>query len=139
MNIKSVDAVAKKYAARGGAAGADYTAGVQQPRNDWATATIASANTYAAGVQAAIGNGSFTKGVTAAGSEKWQRKAASTGAQRFGPGVQAAQPDYAKGVSPYLDALRNITLPPRGPKGDPSNIARVSAVDTALRAKKLQG
>lgn len=139
IQIKSADVISKKYAARGAAAGADYAAGVQSPRQDWATATGAAAQTYAAGVQAAIGNGSFLKGVTAAGTPKWQRKASGVGAQRFGPGVQAAQGDYATGVTPYLDVLRNLTLPPRSPKGDPGNIARVAAVAQALRQKKLQG
>lgn len=139
IQIKSADVVAKKYATRGAAAGADYAAGVQTPRQDWAQATEAASQTYAAGVQAAIGNGSFAKGVAKAGTQKWQRKAAGVGAQRFGPGVQAAQGDYASGVTPYLDILRNLTLPPRAPKGDPGNIQRVAAVAQALRQKKLQG
>lgn len=139
MNIKSADVIAKKFASRGGAAGADYSAGVQQPRVPWAQATTAAVNNYAAGVQQAIGNGSFQKGVAAAGDEKWSRKATGVGAQRYGPGVQAAQPDYAKGVAPYLDTLRNLNLPPRAPKGDPSNVQRVAAIATALRARKLAG
>lgn len=139
IQIKSADAIAKKYAARGAAAGADYAAGVSTPRQDWAQATEAAAQTYAAGVQAAIGNGSFAKGVSKAGTGKWQRKAAGVGAQRFGPGVQAAQGDFQNGVAPYLDVLRNLTLPPRAPKGDPGNIQRVAAVAQALRQKKLQG
>ncbi len=139
IQIKSADQISKKYATRGGAAGADYAAGVQAPRQDWAQAAEAAAQTYAAGVQAAIGNGSFAKGVAKAGSQKWQRKASGVGAQRFGPGVQAAQGDYASGVTPYLDVLRNLNLPPRAPKGDPGNIQRVAAVAQALRQKKLQG
>jgi len=139
IQIKTADVISKKYATRGAAAGADYQAGVSSPRQDWATATQAAAQTYAAGVQAAIGQGSFAKGVNAAGTPKWQRKASGVGAQRYGPGVQAAQGDYATAVTPYLDVLRNLTLPPRAPKGDPGNIARVAAVAQALRAKKLQG
>jgi hypothetical protein len=139
LTIKSPDVIAKKYAARGAAAGADYAAGVQSPRTDWQEATTAAANTYAAGVQASIGNGSFAKGVAKAGSGKWQRKASGVGAQRFPTGVQAAQGDYSTGVAPYLDVLRNLTLPPRNPKGDPGNIQRVAVVAAALRAKKLAG
>lgn len=139
INIKSVDLIAKKYANRGGAAGADYTDGVSNPRNDWATQTAAAAQTYAAGVQAAIGNQSFQKGVNAAGTEKWQRKAKGVGAQRFASGVQAAAPDYAKGVGRFLDVLRNITLPPRAPKGDPANNQRSLIVQQTLRAAKVSG
>jgi len=139
INIKSPDVVAKKYASRGAAAGADYAAGVQNPRQDWQAATDASANTWAAGVQQAVANGSFVKGVNKAGTQKWQRKAAGVGATRFGPGVQAAQGDYQNGVTPYLQVLAGLTLPPRNPKGDPGNIARVAAIAAALRQKKLSG
>jgi hypothetical protein len=139
IQIKSADVIAKKYATRGAAAGTDYAAGVANPRQDWNAATAAAASTYAAGVQQAIGNGSFVKGVNAAGTAKWQRKAQSTGAQRYGPGVQAAQGDYQNGVAPYLQVIAGLTLPPRAPKGDPGNIQRVAAIAQALRAKKLAG
>jgi hypothetical protein len=139
VNIKSVDLIAKKYSNRGGAAGADYTDGVNNPREDWATKTTAAATTYAAGVQTAIGNRSYEKGVAAAGTEKWARKAKGVGAQRYAGGVQAAAPDYAKGVSRYLDVLRNINLPPRAPKGDPANNQRSLIVQQALRAAKVNG
>ena len=139
IQIKSVDAIASKYASRGAAAGADYAAGVASPRQDWQAATVAAENTYAQGVQTAIGNKSFSKGVNAAGTAKWQRKAASVGAQRYPTGVTAAKSDYQNGVAPYLQVIAGLTLPPRAPKGDPSNINRVSAIAQALRAKKLAG
>ena len=139
IQIKSPDVISKKYATRGAAAGADYATGVSAPRQDWAQATEAASNTWGAGVQMAISNGSFAKGVAKAGTPKWQRKAAGVGAQRYGPGVQAAQSDYAAAVAPFLDVLRNLTLPPRNPKGDPGNIQRVAVVAAALRAKKISG
>ncbi len=139
MNIKSVDVIAKKYANRGGSAGADYTDGVNTTNQDWATNTSNAADTYATAVTAAIGRGAFARGVNAAGTEKWKRKASGVGGQRFASGVQAAAPDYAKGVAPYLEVLKGITLPKRLPKGDPGNIARVEAVRSALRQKKVSG
>lgn len=139
MNIKTADVIAKKYATRGGAAGQDYTNGVQNPRQPWAASTVAAATTYAAGVQQSIANGSFVKGVNAAGDAKWSRKATTVGAQRYGPGVQAAQTDYSAGIAPYLQVLSSLTLPPRGPKGDPGNIQRVATIAQALRSKKITG
>lgn len=139
IQIKSVDVIAAKYASRGAAAGQDYATGVNNPRQDWQTATAAASSTYAAGVQQAISNNSFTKGVAAAGTDKWKRKASGVGAQRYGPGVTAAKQDYANGVGKFLGVISNLTLPPRGPKGDPGNIARVSMVAQALRAAKLAG
>lgn len=137
MQVKSADAVAKKWAARAGAAGADYANGIQNPRVDWQQATEASAANYAAGVTIAAQNGSFKKGVSAAGTQKWQRKASGTGAARYPQGVQAATPDYQNGIGPVLQALQGVQLPPRGPKGDPGNINRVAAVNSALRKMKL--
>jgi hypothetical protein len=139
VNIKSVDVIAKKYASRGGTAGPDYADGVNTTQTDWATETANAADTYATGVQAAIGRGAFAKGVQNAGTDKWKRKAAGVGAQRFASGVQAAAPDYAKGVAPFLDTLRSLSLPKRLPKGDPGNNARSLAVQQALRAKKVSG
>ena len=139
IKIKSADVIASKYASRGAAATADYTTGVQNPRQDWMTATEAAAPTYAAGVQAAITNNLFQKGVSKAGTSKWQQKASSVGAQRFGPGITAAKPFYQAGVAPFLDVIANLTLPPRLPKGDPGNVQRVAVIAAALRAKKLQG
>ena len=139
MFIKSVDTIAKKYAARGGAAGGDYQDGVNSTTNDWATNTAAQADTYAAGVQAAIGRGAFAKGVQAAGTDKWKRKASGVGAQRFAGGVQAAAPDYAKGVAPYFDVLKNLSLPKKLPKGDPANNQRSVIVQNALHQKKISG
>lgn len=139
MRIKSVDSIAKKFSSRGQQASTDYAEGVKQPRNDWETSTAAAADNYAQGVQAAIGRGSFAKGVAEAGNEKYIRKASTVGAQRFGPGIAAAEKDFAAGVKPYLDTLSSTSLPPRFPKGDPRNNQRVTAVTEALRKKKLEG
>lgn len=139
MRIKSVDSIAAKFAARGSAASGDYTDGVKNPRRDWAEATQAGAENYAAGTQAAIAEGRFGKGVSKAGSEKWKRKAEVVGSQRFGQGITAAKGDYAAGVKPFVDELSNMTLPPRYPKGDPRNTQRVQAIADKLRAKKIAG
>lgn len=136
MQVKSADAVAKKWAARAGAAGGDYASGVQNTQKDWAADTAASAGAWAAGVTAAAGNGSFARGVQNAGTAKWKAKATGVGAQRYPQGVQAAQPFFQTGIGPVLQTLQGITLPPRGPKGDPGNINRVTAITTALRKLK---
>ena len=114
----------------------DYADGIASPRTDWHAATIAAAAAQAAGVQAAITAKSFERGVSAAGTSKWARKAAGIGATRFGPGVADAESDYQKGVAPYLAAISNLTLPPRGAKGDPKNLERVRVVAMTLRKLK---
>lgn len=117
----------------------DYVQGVQNPRKDWQQATAAAAANQAAGVQAAIAEKRFEKGVTKAGTGKWQQKAATKGQRNFGPGVQDAANDYQAGIAPYISVIEGTQLPPRYPKGDPRNFARVQAIGVALRNKKVKG
>jgi hypothetical protein len=136
IQIKSADTIAKKWTSRASAAGADYAAGIQNPRRPQAQTAAAAATSWAAGVQQAVTNGTYAKNVVAA-SDKYMRNATGKGAQRYPSGITAGSSDFQNGIAPYLDVLANLNLPPRAPKGDPSNIQRVAAIATALRAKKL--
>lgn len=138
IQIKSMDAIAEKWSRRASAASADYQAGTAAPRRDWAQATQAAEESYAQGIQTAIANKRFGKGVQKAGTAKWSRGVNEKGVARYGPGVSAAKEDYSTAFAPYAQVLSNITLPPKGPKGDPRNIARVERVATALHQKKMQ-
>ena len=137
--IKSIATSSDKWVRRAGQASTDYAKGVAAPRRSWAEATVEAKDAQAEGVQNAIANGSFEKGVQKAGNTKWARKATGVGAQRFGPGVAAAQSDYETGFGPYVQVISGITLPPRGPKGDPRNYERTKIIGDALHAAKLQG
>ncbi len=116
----------------------DYQEGVQNPKKSWAASTTAAAGAQAAGVQQAIAEKRFEKGVAKAGDSKWQAKAISKGVDRFGPGVQAAKGDYEQGVAPYLSVIASTTLPPKFAKGDPRNIERVRVMAAALRNAKMK-
>jgi hypothetical protein len=128
---------ANKWARRAGAATEDFKSGVENPRTDWAAATIAAAPSQAAGVQAAIASGRFQKAVAKSGTAKWKDKTMGKGADRFASGVAAAQTDYEQGIAPYTEVLNSVSLPARGAKGDPKNYDRVKAIGEALRKKKL--
>lgn len=129
--------VSAKWVRRASSATQEFSDGVANPRNDWAQATLAAAPAQAAGVQQAIAEGRFSKGVSKAGSAKWAAKAAGKGAARFSSGVTDAESDYSAGVQPYLEVIERTQLPPRGPKGDPKNFQRVIVIANALRNKKL--
>jgi hypothetical protein len=137
--IKDLARSAQKWAERTAAASGDYTAGVQNPKVDWGTATAAANETYKQGVTKAANENRFQRGVQKAGTQKWQHGAASKGASRFAQGVAIAQPDYTAGFEPYARVIENTTLPPRKPKGDPANIQRVAALAAALSAAKRGG
>lgn len=135
IQIKDAATVAAKWAKRASAAGADYTSGVNNPRTDQASAAAASAPVWAQAVADAATRDAYKKGVTAAGTVKWQTASATIGAQRYPQGVNAGQGNYATKEAPYLSALSSLTLPPRGVKG--TNNGRVQAVVDALRKVKL--
>lgn len=137
--IKSISDIAAKWARVTPARTEDYEQGVRSPRRDWANETSGAESRYSEGVQAAISNGSFARGVSNAGTAKWQAKAISKGVSRWGPGVRDAQPDFEAGFRPYRDIIESTTLPARYPKGDPRNIERVAALANALHARKVSG
>lgn len=137
--VKPVSQAADKWTRNAGAAATDYKSGVQNPRKSWAQATADAADAQAAGVQEAISDGRFERGVQNAGDEKWKKKAVNVGATRYGPGVAAAKADYERGFSPFASVIESVTLPPRGPAGDPRNYDRPRAIGEALHEAKTKG
>ena len=139
LKIKSASEIAEKFARVTPGRSGDYQSGIAATSpDDYANATLAAAGSYAQGVQAAIAAKRFDKGV-AAGKAKWKRKAEEVGTSRFASGVAAAAQDYEQGFAPYQQTLQSLTLPPRGPAGDPKNIERVRVVADALRRRKTGG
>lgn len=137
--IRPIEEIAEKYARVTPQRSTDYAEGVKSPKVDWRAATEAAAPAWEQGIQQAISNKTYEKGVRRAGTEKWQRKAIELGVPRWSAGVQAAKDDYLEGFRPYAEEIARIELPPRGPKGDPRNIDRVAKIAMALHAKKVKG
>lgn len=129
--------VGSKWARVTALRGSDYQEGVNNPRTDWQQATLAGAKNQAEGVQKAIAEKRFEKGVQKAGTSKWSKGVTGKGVARFGQGVQEGQSSYESGISPYLQVIEQTSLPPRYPKGDPRNLERVKVMSDALRKKKL--
>lgn len=136
--IRSIEQIARKFASVTPGRTEDYRFGVENPRTDWATATAAAEPAYEGGVTQAIAKKRFGKGVKAAGTEKWSRGATTKGTARWGPGVTLGEDAYRSGFAPYRDAIERVTLPPRYPRRDPRNLARVKAIVDALVAAKEQ-
>ena len=136
--VKSLDKISAKWAEVSQRSQGAYEDGVRNPRKDWAKNTAAAANAYASGVQAAVSSGRFAKGVTRAGTAKWQANAIEKGPGRWAEGIRLSQSAYERGFAPYRTVLENLTLPARGPVGDPSNINRVKVIAEALHKKRLQ-
>lgn len=136
--VKSLDRISNKWTRQSQAATPEYEAGINNPRRSWSAATVAAEGNYEQGVQAAIGRKAFGNGVRRAGDASWKEGALKKGTARWGPGIAASRAKYEKGFAPYRQAIENIDLPPRGPKGDPANINRVAVIATALHDEKLR-
>lgn len=136
--IMDTGAIAEKYGRVTPARQTDFEGGVKAPMNDWGANTKAAEGNYNQGVQTAIANKSFGKGVEKAGTAKWQAKTIEVGVGRWGTGVRAGQADYQTGFDPYAKVIASTTLPPRYPKGDPRNIDRVNAMSKALHTAKVK-
>lgn len=136
--VKSLDKISAKWAEVSQRSQGAYEDGVRNPRGDWAKNTAAAANSYAAGVQAAVSSGRFAKGVAKAGNSKWQQNAIEKGPGRWAEGIRLSQSAYERGFAPYRTVLENLQLPSRGPVGDPANINRVKAVAEALHKERLR-
>lgn len=131
-SIRPIADIARKWASVTPQRSADYEAGVRNPRTDWQRATVAAKDAWKEGVTRAAANDSFAKGVTAAGTSKWQEGSLQKGVVRWGPGVAGAEDLYATGFAPYQAAIERVSLPPRFARRDPRNLLRVAAIVEAL-------
>jgi hypothetical protein len=134
--VPATGAVAAKWARRAASAAGEYEEGIRSTGKSWAGAAKAAERNYQQGVTAAATAGRFGKGVERAGDAKWKKNATEKGPARFSQGVGVAQPEYASGVGPYLEAIGRVDLPPRGPAGSEGNYSRVAAIGKALRQLK---
>lgn len=137
--VKSVSEIAGKWQRVTPQRTEDYAAGVTSPRTDWARSTLESASRQAEGVQKAIAEKRFEKGVAKAGTAAWQKGAQDKGTRRWGEGVQLSGDAYQQGFAPFVDTIQSTKLPPRFPAGDPRNIERTKAMAQALHNRRIKG
>lgn len=135
--IKSIAAIQEKWGRVTPGRTEDYTLGIKNPKRDWAQAASAAKESHKAAMTAAAANDSYSKGVTKAGTARWQDKATRKGPSRFAEGVIVGASDYGAGFAPYADTIKATTLPVRFPRGDLRNLDRVKTISQALRKKKM--
>ena len=137
VKVKSPSVSAAKWDANAARAADDYASEAAAAASVWEAETKAAKSNYHKAITAAGIADRFAGGVTRAGAAKYARKINDVAKDRFGPGIHAAVTDYTKRVTPFLETIASLTLPKRGPRGDPSNYNRVEAVGKALSAKRL--
>lgn len=132
VDVPSATNAAEKFARRGQAAQQDYEAGVEGASDsDWQQGSESGAQNWASGVQDAIANDAFARGVRNP-SASWKERTLELGTGRFGQGIQASQGKYATAIQPFFDALEALSLPPRGPRGSGENFNRSQTVGQRL-------
>ena len=104
MSKKTADQIIEKYQRGVSGAGNDYALGIQNPSRPWASATQAGAARYEAGVQQAIQEKRFQKGVSQAGDAKWQEAALNKGVQRYSAAAGDAAQAYAQVAGQVMSA-----------------------------------
>jgi len=132
VKTKGVDRTVNKWTSKVAGASGDYLDGVTNPTADWQTETSKAEGSYEQGVQQAIANKSFGKGVSKAGTAKWQKGAMEKGPARWVSGVSMAVDEYRQGMSEVIQVIESTQLSPRGPKGDPKNYDRSRQLGTKL-------
>lgn len=135
--VKPLDRISRKWANASAAALTEYEEGVRNPRRDWADATSKANDAYKKGIQASIAADRFKKGVTNAGTGKWQEQTLRKGPSRWSEGIALSTDAYERGFTPYRNVIERTELPARGPKGDPGNIQRVAILSKALHDEKM--
>ena len=137
--VPSPDKVVDKWQRKASAATEDYRAGVETPRRSWKEAVLAAADAYYAALQNVINQDLWRKALAGISEDEWKRKAIELGVRRYADGVRANADKYAKKMSKVLAILKELTLPPRGPRGDPKNLDRVRVIMEALHKAKIEG
>lgn len=137
VTVKSLAEVVRKWLDVTPGRASYYEQGASNAGAEWEKeASLAKAAFKAAVTAGNIGE-MFAGGIKNAGAEKYNRKVKAVGVPRFSQGVQAAGPDFQKGVEPMLATIAGLTLSARAPRGSESNLARVREIAVALNRKRM--
>jgi glycine/D-amino acid oxidase-like deaminating enzyme len=136
--IKDPSAIAEKWKRVVQTRTQDYIDGIESPRADWKTQTLAAAPAQAAGVQAALTAKSFEKGVGRSSTEAWKEGARTKGPGRWAEGIGLSGGKYAANFAPFANVIKSTVLPVRGPVGSTQNYQRSQKMGEALHSAKMQ-
>lgn len=137
VKVPSAAEVAKKWGEETPRRSTYYQLGTAGAGADWEKGASESASNFKAAIQASDIEARFRGGIKKAGAAKYQRKIASVGVSRFGPGVTAAIPDMQANVADALQMIASTDIVPRKPRGDPGNYDRTTKIGNALHAQRL--
>jgi hypothetical protein len=138
--VKNPSDVAKKWAQRLGAAGDQIRQGVLAVTTNPAERAIARTDAYVAGVQRAVANGTYQRGLRRVTLQSWQDNTITKGLPRIASGATQAIPkvqSFMEKFLPYVDGLKaKLSTMPRGDLEQ--NIARANEAMRYMAAFKMQ-
>lgn len=134
--MKTAQQVAEKFAQRASGASGDYLQGVLTTDKDQNARAIAAADVHKQATIESLNRGDYAKGLRRAGKQAYLEGVQKVGQGRYSEGVVNSATSYAEGSAAFDSARNAAASLPRGPKGSPANIQRVTAVVTALRKAK---
>lgn len=138
IQVRSAAESAAKFVKRAAAASEDYKSGVSNAGPRWQAGAAASEPAYEEGVQAAISEKRFRRGIEKAGPQKYQDNAVKLGPERFRQGVANAESAYNRGVQPFVTAMAGATLSPRGARTSGANLRRVQEQNDLMRKTRRE-
>jgi hypothetical protein len=135
--MRSAQESSTKFVERAGAASADYVKGASSTTKDQSARAIAAKEIYKGALTASFGRDSYAKGLQKSGKAGWLDGVVKKGGERYAGGVAVSAGKYAQNSAKYDGARQAAENMPRGLKGSETNLARVKAVVSALRAVKV--
>jgi hypothetical protein len=122
--------VAQKWARNLGAAGESIKAGVEGVTESPTAKAAAAQDRYLSGVQRAVTDGSYQRGLRAVTLQDWQQSMLKKGLQRITQGAQEGMTKMQTFMSrwlPHMDALKaRISSMPKGTLSDSLERVRVA-------------
>lgn len=136
--MKTAQQAGPKWSQNTSGAGQAYHDGATGTTKDQSGAAIAAKAVWQAALTAAFGKDSYAKGLAKSGKQGWLDGVVQKGVAAFTNGVTAAKSvsKYVTNSGKYDNARQQASGSPRGPKGSPQNLQRVTLVANALHALK---
>jgi len=137
VKIKSLEDIATKYVEVAPTKAPYYEKEVKAAGDDWKEGALAGQKAYETAMRDPKVLARRKEQIDDAAKEKYVRKAGTLGPDRYAAGTAAAKEDFRSGFEKYHGVIAALTLPERGPRGDPKNINRVKAVADALHKARV--
>jgi len=102
-----------------------YEQGTQGKGQEWESGARRGEDNYKTGVQRALQEGAFGKGVQRAGASRYEQGVQNKGVNNWPTGMQTAGDRYQEGVQPFTSLWDQELSTKRGARRSSANIQRV--------------